>query len=421
MKGNIFDLVDKIKFENLYENQNDSIKRYELLYRKFKDTFDLNPDYVFSSPGRTELGGNHTDHNNGKVIAGTINLDIIAFVKKTDDNEIIVYSEMYDEPFIVRIDQTQFNESEKETSTALIRGIVKRFLDYGYNTRGFKAYISSNIPSGTGLSTSAAFEVLIGEILNILYNYGKVDKSTIAIIGKYAENNYFGKPCGLMDQLTIAIGGIINIDFKEIEKPIVKSINYNFKNKGYELLLIDTGGTHADLSKEYALIPSEMTNVANYFNKTSMRDVRIDDIIENINGIRKVTGDRAILRSLHYLQENDRVDRMVEALENDRFDEYLELINQSGNSSFKYLQNCYLDYKPEEQPISIALCLTEAFLNRIGVGACRIHGGGFAGTIQVYIPIEAVKEYKNFIGKCFGNYSVIPIEIRKDGVAILNR
>ncbi|MBO8152768.1 MAG: galactokinase [Candidatus Neomarinimicrobiota bacterium] len=398
------------------------ILRFEKVRNGYVDKFGSVPSYMFSSPGRTELCGNHTDHNGGKVLAAAVNPDMIAAVGKGEDLYVKLFSDIYDEVISVNLSNLDKVEKERETSAGIIRGILKGFVDHGYRIGGFSAYVSSAIPIGSGLSTSASFEILVCEILNQIYNDGKIPPRELAIIGKYAENEYFGKPCGLMDQLTIAEGGVVYIDFKNEENPEVRKLNYSFSEKGYALLVVDTGHSHADLTNEYASIPGEMREIAKLFGVDKLREICESDVLEKIEVIRNKAGDRALLRSLHFFSENDRVDRIMKAIGKDDFEAYLDIVQESGNSSFKYLQNCYSASNPHMQSISLALFLTEKFIREEGLrGTCRVHGGGFAGTIQVYIPIEAVEEYKNFIGKYFGRDSVIPIEIRKDGVVILNR
>ncbi|MBO8183820.1 MAG: galactokinase [Archaeoglobus sp.] len=392
------------------------ISRFEKVRNGYVDKFGSVPSYMFSSPGRTELCGNHTDHNGGKVLAAAVNPDMVAAVGKGEEFYVKLFSDVYNEVISVNLSNLGRVEEEKETSAGIIRGILKGFVDHGYRIGGFSAYVSSAIPIGSGLSTSASFEMLICEILNQIYNDGKIPPKELAIIGKYAENEYFGKPCGLMDQLTIAEGGIVYIDFKNEENPEVRKLNYNFLEKGYALLVVDTGHSHADLTNEYASIPMEMERVARLFGENKLRNVTDFEVLEKVGLVRTKAGDRALLRSLHFFDENERVDKIVEAIEKNDFEAYLDIVKRSGDSSFKYLQNCFSVSNPYVQSISLALYLTEKFIDEERVlGACRVHGGGFAGTIQAYIPANEVSRYIGIIEKVFGNERVISVQLREIG------
>jgi len=392
------------------------ISRFEKVRNGYVDKFGSVPSYMFSSPGRTELCGNHTDHNGGKVLAAAVNPDMVAAVGKGEEFYVKLFSDVYNEVISVNLSNLGRVEKEKETSAGIIRGILKGFVDHGYRIGGFSAYVSSAIPIGSGLSTSASFEMLICEILNQIYNDGKIPPKELAIIGKYAENEYFGKPCGLMDQLTIAEGGIVYIDFKNEENPEVRKLNYNFLEKGYALLVVDTGHSHADLTNEYASIPMEMERVARLFGENKLRNVTDFEVLEKVGLVRTKAGDRALLRSLHFFDENERVDKIVEAIEKNDFEAYLDIVKRSGDSSFKYLQNCFSVSNPYVQSISLALYLTEKFIDEERVlGACRVHGGGFAGTIQAYIPANEVSRYIGIIEKVFGNERVISVQLREIG------
>ena len=392
------------------------ISRFEKVRNGYVDKFGSVPSYMFSSPGRTELCGNHTDHNGGKVLAAAVNPDMIAAVGKGEELYVKLFSDVYDEVISVNLSNLDRVEKERETSAGIIRGILKGFVDHGYRIGGFSAYVSSAIPIGSGLSTSASFEILVCEILNQIYNDGKIPPRELAIIGKYAENEYFGKPCGLMDQLTIAEGGVVYIDFKNEENPEVRKLNYSFSEKGYALLVVDTGYSHADLTNEYASIPMEMGRVARLFGENKLRNVTDFEVLEKVGLVRTKAGDRALLRSLHFFDENGRVDKIVEAIERDDFEAYLDIVKKSGDSSFKYLQNCFSVSNPHVQSISLALYLTEKFVDERGIrGVCRVHGGGFAGTIQAYIPANEVSRYIGTIEKVFGVEKVIPVQLREIG------
>jgi len=383
--------------------------------------YDNQELYVFSTPGRTEIGGNHTDHNAGRVLAAGVSLDAIAVVTGSSDNVITVYSEGYPEPFTVRLDNLSPVKEEEGTTNALIRGIASRIKELGYKIGGFNAYITSDVLGGSGLSSSACIEVLLGNIINHLYNEGKIDGILLARIGQYAENVYFNKPCGLMDQIACAIGGFVTIDFKDSGNPLVKKIDFDFLSQNYSLLVVNTGGNHADLTDDYAAVPAEMKSVANALGKTVCREISMDELIENIPWLRDKVGDRAILRAMHFLGDDQRVVHQVEALEKGDFNEFLKLVNQSGNSSWKLLQNCFTTKNPQEQGITLALGLTEEFLKKTGKGACRVHGGGFAGTILVFMPNELLKEYIALIEKVFGSDAVTVLSIRSYGTLCINQ
>ena len=399
----------------------EQFKRYRKIAKQYQNYFHATPVHLFSAPGRTEIGGNHTDHNAGRVLTASINLDSIGVVDEINNDTITVFSEGYPSPFKVILNDLSPKKKEERTTAGIIRGIAARYKELGYKIGGFNAYVSSNVMVGSGLSSSASIEVLIGTILNELYNKGKVSKETVAIIGQYAENNYFNKPCGLMDQLTIAVGGIISIDFRDSKGPIVKKVDFNFSSQNYSILVVDTGGNHADLTDDYASIPQEMKSVAQELGGKVCRDISLKDLIENVRSLRFKVGDRAILRTLHFLDDNQRVLEQVEALEKGDFDTFLNLVNESGNSSSKWLQNCFTTKNPAEQGITLALALTENFLkNSVDKCACRVHGGGFAGTIQVFIPNEMLDGYLKMIKTVFGEKSVEILRVRPIGSIHLN-
>ncbi len=386
-------------------------KRYLALLDDFNKVYNIKNYYYFSTPGRTEIIGNHTDHNLGKVVAAGITLDSLAIAEPIDKNIITIKSKYYNKSF--SIDLKVLDPVKGEDSTeALIRGIAFGFKKKGYIIGGFNALMDSDVLPGSGLSSSAAFEVLIGTILNSFYNNEKIPPEEIAKIGQFSENNYMGKPSGLMDQMACAVSGIITIDFKVKDEPVVKKIEYNFSANNYSLIVVNTGGNHENLIPHYAAIPEEMKKIADFFNKDVLREVNFDDIVNDIVSLRKEIGDRAILRSFHYFNENYRVEEAIKALEQNNFNLFLDLINKSGNSSWKYLQNCYVPTNPEEQSIILGLTITEQFIEKINEGACRIHGGGFAGTILVFLPNKYVKEYKEIIEKVFGEKSVKSLGIR---------
>lgn len=400
--------------ENLYFNDVENQKqRYIELIEKFKDFFgDKENLELFSAPGRTEIGGNHTDHNHGRVLAASINLDIIGVASKNDSHFVKIKSVGYqmDE---IDLNDLAINDSQENKSISLIRGILARFKELGYEIGGFDCYTTSNVLKGSGLSSSAAFEVLVGTILSYIYNQKKVDAVEIAKIAQYAENVYFKKPCGLMDQMASSVGGIISIDFKDPQNPIIEKVDFDFPKSGYALCIVDTGGNHADLTNEYASIPAEMKQVANFFNKTVVREVELNQINENIVPLREKLSDRAILRALHFINENERVVKQVKALKNNDFELFKKLIIESGKSSFDYLQNVFASSNVSQQGLSIALYFASNFLNEIG--AYRLHGGGFGGTTQNFVPLEKVNEFNQLIENIFGKGSCYNLNIRSVG------
>ena len=389
-------------------------ERYEKTIAAFGEFFGEEADGIrlFSAPGRTEVGGNHTDHNHGKVLAAGVNLDVIAVVKPTDDGKIILKSEGFptDE---INVDDLDIRMHEKNSSVALIRGVVAGFKNNGYNVGGFKAYTTSNVLKGSGLSSSAAFEVLVGNILSGLYNGGAINPIKIAQIAQYAENVYFGKPSGLMDQMACSVGGFVAIDFKDPTAPIIENIPVDFAKFGHALCIIDTNADHADLTDEYAAIPNEMKAIAEYFSAKVLREIARADVILNTAILRQKYGDRAVLRALHFFAENNRVDKLVHSLKNENFDDFLGSINESGNSSYKYLQNIFAVSDHTHQAVGIALNIAESALSR--KGACRVHGGGFAGTIQAFVPLDMIQQFKLDIEKVFGADSCHILSIRPFG------
>ena len=396
------------------ESINAQKARYEKAIKNYKEYFASEGENIrlFSAPGRTEVGGNHTDHNCGKVLAAGVDMDIIAVAEPIDEPFAIIKSEGFDECRI-SIDELAVVESEKNTTPALIRGVAKGLKDRGFKLGGFKAYATSNVLKGSGLSSSAAFEVLVGTIFSYLYNGGKIDPVKIAQISQYAENVFFGKPSGLMDQMASSVGGFVAIDFKDVESPIIENVNVDFDAFGHALCIIDTKGDHADLTPDYAAIPSEMKAIAEHFSVPVLRQLCKHDILLNINILRAKFGDRAVLRALHFFDENKRVEKLVNALKRNDFQAFLDSINESGNSSYKYLQNVYSSAHVEQQGLGIGLNIAEFALTR--KGASRVHGGGFAGTIQAFVPFELLKEFKMELEKVFGSGSCHVLKIRPVG------
>ncbi len=416
LKNNIMNGDYDARFKRVYvtdEAVKAQYERYVSLAEDFAALFGEERDArLFSAPGRTEVGGNHTDHNHGRVLAASINLDAIAVASKNDENIVRVKSRGYNMD-VCDITDLEIKENEKGHSPALVRGMCAGFKKYGYEIGGFDACTMSSVLSGSGLSSSAAYEVLVGTMLNYLYNDGKVDAITIAKIAQYAENVYFDKPCGLMDQMACSVGGFVTIDFNNPAEPIVNEVKFDFAASGHSLCIVDTKGSHSDLTDDYAAIRSEMEAVAGVFGKKVLREVDEEEFKKNIPVIREKTGDRAVIRAMHFFADNDRVLKEVDALKKGNFDEFKSYILESGDSSYKYNQNVFSTKKPLEQPVSLALALSESILK--GKGAWRVHGGGFAGTIQAFVPNEILEDYKNAMESVFGDDSCYVLIIRPVG------
>lgn len=385
-------------------------QRYVAAIEKFISLYGDQEIEIYSTPGRSEVSGNHTDHQNGEVLAAAINLDIIAVVSKND--VVKVLSDDYDlKP--ISLDDLSKNENEVGTSEGLMRGVLARFKELGYAIGGFNGYMTSDVLQGSGLSSSAAFEVMIGTILSGLYNEMKVDPVVIGQVGQYSENVYFGKPCGLMDQSACSVGSLIHIDFKDNSKPVVEKVDVEFSSFKHSLCIVDVHASHADLTDDYAAIPYEMKKVANYFNQEALREVDKDDFYLNLPKIREILGDRAVLRAMHLFEENKRVDQQVKALEEGNFDTFKKLIKESGDSSFKYLQNVYSSHDLTNQSVSIGLAISDISLGDKGVS--RVHGGGFAGTIQAFVPNDIVSMYKKNMEHVFGEGACHVLKVRPYG------
>lgn len=395
--------------ENVLEYQKE---RYIKALENFETLYGEKEIEIYSAPGRSEVGGNHTDHQYGKVLATSINLDAIAIVAKTEDETVTIKSEGY-EKFEVHLSSLEPKEGEEGTSESLTRGVASRLKEEGYEIGGFQAYITSDVLNGAGMSSSAAFEVLLGNIFSGLYNDMKIDEVLIAQVGQYAENVFFGKPCGLMDQMASAVGGLINIDFEDPKNPIVKQVDVDFEAYGHSLCIVDTKGSHADLTDDYAAIPEEMKKVANFFDEDVLRKVDKNEFYLNLPKIREILGDRAVLRAMHLFEENKRVDEQVKALEDGDFETFKKLIKASGDSSFKYLQNVYSNHELQNQSMSIGLAISDVALGDKGVS--RVHGGGFAGTIQAFVPNDIVGMYKETIENVFGEGACHILKVRKYG------
>ena len=382
------------------------------LDKGFVDAFGCQPERYFSAPGRTEIGGNHTDHQRGRVLAAAVNLDTVAAVRANHTDTIRILSQGY--PLcVINITDLSPQESEINTTTALIRGIVARFVQLGCTVKGFDAYCESTVLPGSGLSSSAAYEVLIGTIINHLFFDSKVAPSQIAQIGQFAENVYFGKPCGLMDQMASAVGNLVTIDFFDKETPVVQSVAFDFAACGHALCIIDSGADHADLTDEYAAVPQEIKSIAAWFGKEVLTQVSEADFYAAIPQLRSVCSDRAVMRAIHFYQENERVSQQVAALERGHFDAFLQLVKQSGYSSYMYLQNVIPSGEKQHQNVAVALALCEHYL--AGRGAYRVHGGGFAGTVQAFVPLSQLQSFVSGIEGALGAGSCHVLTIRPQG------
>ncbi|HIX94740.1 MAG TPA: galactokinase [Candidatus Gemmiger excrementipullorum] len=405
----------------LYGGDDATLAAQRARYMQAVDHFaeEFGPDRtvrLYSAPGRTEIGGNHTDHNNGVVLAGSVNLDIVAVVSPNADNVIRVKSEGFGRISDVDLSIRTPQPKEAEHSASLIRGVAVGILNDGGQVGGFDAYTTSDVLRGSGLSSSAAFEVCIGAILRGEYNGNDMEKFSqvrIAQIGQYAENVFFGKPCGLMDQTACAVGGVITIDFKDPAHPVVGQAKLDLAKHGYVLCISDTKGSHADLTDDYAAIRREMESVAACFGQKVLRDVPEADFYAAIPDVRKKVGDRAVVRAIHFYNDCRRAAELCQAVQNDEFDKFLRLIIEGGHSSFEFNQNAYSIKNPKEQGVSLALALSQNILN--GRGAWRLQGGGFAGTIQAFVPEDLVDAYRAAIDGCFGAGSCHVLNIRNYG------
>lgn len=387
--------------------------RYAALAETFASLYNADRDVrLFSAPGRTEVGGNHTDHNHGRVLAAGINLDAAAAAAKNDENIVRVKSAGYDMD-VVDLSDLSVHKNERGHSPALVRGMCQGFLNHGYKIGGFDAATVSQVLSGSGLSSSAAYEVLVGVMLNALYNDGAADAVTIAKIAQYAENEYFGKPCGLMDQTACAVGSFVTIDFADPKNPAIEEVKFDFAACSHALCIVDTKGSHSDLTDEYAYIREEMESVAQCFGKTVLREVPEADFYAALPSLRKKVGDRAILRAMHFYADNARVLKEVAALRAGDFESFKQYIRESGFSSFMYNQNVFSVKKPQEQPVALALAISQQVLE--GRGAWRVHGGGFAGTIQAFVPLDLLDAYKSAMESVFGAGTCYVLSIRPVG------
>jgi galactokinase len=391
--------------------------RYAKLLVRMEQEFGAGPGMLLSVPGRTELGGNHTDHNHGRVLAAAVHLDCVAAVTPSSDMKVRIKSDGFAETIFVDLADLSPQGAEVGKPSALVRGVASGFVENGLAVGGVSACVNSSIPMGAGLSSSAAFELLICSIFNHLYNSGTVSTLKAASIARRAENVHFQKPCGFMDQIACAFKGVSEIDFKDPESPLIRPIECDLEAEGYRLVVVDTGGDHADMTPEYAAIASEMKLAANLLGQDAARGLGSAKVMDSIGWLREKAGDRAVLRLMHFIGENDRVDLQAEALRSGRMQDYLSLVNESGESSCWLLQNCACTNNPQEQPIPLALAMTERILK--GRGAWRVHGGGFAGTIQAYVPRESFDEYVESMERVFGRNSVVALHVRKVGTDVV--
>lgn len=389
--------------------------RYIKTVKEFIKLFGEDRDVmVLSAPGRTEVCGNHTDHNNGRVLAASINLDAIAVASKNSKSVINEKSEGHG---LNKVDISTLAPDKKSygKSSSMIKGVVAALKENGYEIGGFDACTTSDVMGGSGLSSSAAFEVLIGTIVSHLFNDGKIDPVTIAKAAQYSENVYFNKPSGLLDQMASSVGTFVTIDFKSTTEPVIKKVDFDFAKSGYALCIVDTHGNHSDLTDDYAAVRHEMESVAKALGKNVLREVEFDDFVSSLSMLKDKVNDRAILRAFHFFNENKRVENAVNCLENNDFDGFKQAVTESGLSSFMYNQNVYSPKDPTNQKLSLALCISEQLLK--GKGAWRVHGGGFAGTIQAFVPNEMLDEYKNTIDSVFGDGSCHVLIVRPVGGA----
>lgn len=384
----------------------------QVLDAGFAQAFGGAPERYFSAPGRTEIGGNHTDHQRGRVLAAAVNLDTRAAVRLNGTNVIRILSKGYP---MCQVDITDLTPKAEEINStpALVRGVAAQFHEMGCQVQGFDAYCESTVLPGSGLSSSAAYEVLIGTILNGLFFDGRVSQPEIAMIGQYAENVFFGKPCGLMDQTASAVGNLVTIDFFDKNAPVIEPVDFDFASCGHALCIIDSQASHADLTDEYAAIPGELKAVCAHFGKEVLTQIDEKDFYAQIPTLRKECGDRAVLRAIHFYQENARVPQQVAALRAGDFDTFLNLVKQSGYSSYMYLQNVIPAGYKEHQDVAVSLALCEHYLQ--GRGAYRVHGGGFAGTVQAFVPFDLLETFRSGIDAVLGQGACHVLSIRPQG------
>ncbi|WP_272701628.1 galactokinase [Desulfovibrio sp. Fe33] len=395
------------------EEKADQRTRYLNLLSRFELWLGSGPVALILAPGRTELGGNHTDHNLGVVMAAAVHFDCLAAARPNDGSVVRVRSRGFDEEIRVDLDDLAPRPGEEGSPTALVRGVAAALAANGRRIAGFDAQVDGRVPMGAGLSSSAAFEVLVGRIFSELFNEGQCTSLELAMAGRSAENVHFGKPCGLMDQLSCAAQGILSIDFANPSEPVMTRVDFDFEGTGYRLTVVDTGGSHADLTPDYAAIPAEMRRAARALGQEYARGLTVDAVLSHIDRVREAAGDRGALRLIHFIEETSRAAEQARVLSRGRMAPFLDLVRRSGDSSWRLLQNCISAVDPLSQPIPLALTLTERFLR--GMGAYRIQGGGFAGTIQAYVPEKRFAAYTVFMEEVFGPGSVMSLKVRRPG------
>ena len=401
--------------DRLYPNDPTASERITAAITAFEKKYGKDREIaLFSVPGRSEIAGNHTDHNRGCVLAGAIDRDVLVVAAKNEDGHVRVQSEGYREIVVPLAKCGDPSAFESACSGALVAGVAGGFLQRKHEVGGFDAYTTTRVLKGSGLSSSAAFEVAVGTVMNHFYNGGSIDAPEIARIAQYAENVYFGKPCGLMDQMACAVGGFVFIDFAEPEHPVIEPIDFSLTEAGYALAIVNTGGSHSDLTDDYAAVPAEMKQVAAFFGREVLRGITEEELLANAPVLRRAAGDRAILRALHFVRENDRVLAQAAALKEGRIADFLAGEIASGRSSFEYLQNVYTNKNVAEQGLSLALAVTEGALGGRGC-AWRVHGGGFAGTIQTFVRRELAEEYAALVDSIFGKGACMLLSIRPEG------
>ena len=421
LKQNILNGGYDQAFAKLYGADTATVAAQRVRYVDMIDHFEENfgtgrTVCLYSAPGRTEIGGNHTDHQHGRVLAGSVNIDMIAAAAPNSLNQLRVQSEGYD-LCVIDLDDLTARKEEENTTASLLRGECEAFRQRGAKLSGLDVYISSNVPKGSGVSSSAAFEVLVGVILNDCFMAEKVSPIAIAQIGQWAENVYFGKPCGLMDQMASSVGNIITIDFADKANPDVEPVQVDFSKAGLALCILDSGADHADLTDEYAAIPNECRAVAAVCGGEVLRDVPFETFLANIPACRKQCGDRAVLRAFHFYADNDRVPQQVAALREGNFDAFLQMVTASGDSSWEYLQNVIPAGYKEHQEVAVTIAAAKHYLG--GKGAVRVHGGGFAGTVQAFVPVEMLADFKTNMEKLLGAGRCHVLSIRPEGGAVL--
>ena len=399
------------------ERVQNQLSRWEKLVTKTLDDSGIREVVLISSPGRTELGGNHTDHNDGRVLCASVHLDSIACVEATDDLSVRLHSDGWEAPFILNLADLHPRDDEKGTPMALIRGVASALTKRDRAIGGFKGRMSSSVPMGSGLSSSASVEMLFAQIQNTLYNQGLIEPVELAAVGKEAENLHFGKPCGLMDQMACAIGGISAIDFGKPLRPRFSRVDFDFARAGLAVVVVHAGGDHADLTDDYSAIPAEMKAVADLFGQATLRRLSMEKLLRRSTQIRAAAGDRALLRAIHFIRENERAADLAEVLEAGKVKKFLKLIRKSGDSSWRLLQNVTVPGAIREQALAVAIELSTEFLGKSG--AVRVHGGGFAGTIQAFVPLDKLEEYVAFMDDRFGPGASTVLHIRPLGAGKL--